>query len=423
VYPYIPAKIRDAGSCEPNNAPWKVFRLTETLRFLTAAHARDRLKISHKMLVAALTHHQVMVSFLDFIFPFGMQEYLEDFYFNGFREESRLSSPATGLVIPKLGRSGRDIRLCYNLKSVERSSDKHWPWSIRQTAVYHSFDVEYGKALWIMVKGNELMKERIRSSAANGAVGPTDLKNFGSTCEAFVSSLATHIMLAEWCDEDWRWYLNYLEGRLHDATRRATAILIETEPSIYESPIHRHKKTDTSSSVANTVATVVKKTFSKKHRNSSSDPAVPLADIPVQPPFPMKEGPPPPPGGGPPPPPFPPPGMPGSIPTEKQQPQEDEEDFTLKNLQLVQYLEEKANEISPVLAANIDILRELSEHYKSILTSDDCPTEIKSGCQIAFKNFEKRIKSITTDLERQKSRTQILLGLISNRKNLVSNTN
>lgn len=372
------------------------------------------------MLVAALTHHQVMVSFLDFIFPFGMQEYLEDFYFNGFREETRLSSPTSGLVIPRLGRSGRDIRLCYNLKSVERSSDQHWPWSIRQTAVYHSFDAEYGKALWIMVKGNELMKNRIQDSTAKDAVGSTDIKNFGSTSAAFASSLATHLMIAEWCDEDWRWYLNYLEGRLHGATRRATAILLEREPSIYESPVQHHKKTNTSSSVANTVATVVKKTFSKKHRNSNSDPAVPLSNIPVQTPFPMTNRLPPPPGGGPPPPPFLPPGVLGSVPNEKQSPPEDEGDFKLENLQLVQNLEEKAIEISPVLAANIDILRELSEHYKSVLTSDDCPAEIKSGCQAAFKDFEKRIRSITTDLERQKSRTQILLGLISNRKNLVS---
>jgi hypothetical protein len=372
------------------------------------------------MLVAALTHHQVMISFLDFIFPFGMQEYLEDFYFSGLRAETRLSGPTAGLVIPELGRSGRDIRLCYNLKSVERSSDKHWPWSIRQTAVYHSFDVENGKAFWIMVKGSKLMKERIQASTAKDAVGSLDLKRFGSNCEAFASSLATHLVLADWCDEEWRWYLNYLEERLHAATRRATAIIIEREPSIYESPVHHHARANTAPSMANRVATAAKRTFSRKHKKSNSDPGLPLANIPIQAPFPMTTGPPAPPGGGPPPPPMLPPGMPGSVPTEKNQPQEEEQDFTLKNLQLVQHLEEKANEVSPVLAANIDILVELSEHYKSVLSSDDCPNELKSGCQTYFGHFEKRIKSITIDLERQKSRTQILLGLLSNRKNLVS---
>jgi len=133
----------------------------------------------------------------------------------------------------------------------------------------------------------------------------------------------------------------------------------------------------------------------------------------------MITGPPPPLGGRPPPPPMVPPGMPGSVPTEKQKSEEEEQEFTLENLKLVQHLEEKANEVSPVIAANIDILRELGEHYKSMLSSDNCPDELKSGCQISFDDFEKRIKSIITDLERQKSRTQILLGMLSNRKNML----
>lgn len=361
-----------------------------------------------------------MVSFLDFIFPFGVQEYLEDFYFSGLREETRLSSPATGLVIPALGRSGRDIRLCYNLKSVERSSDKHWPWSIRQTAVYHSFDVETGKAFWIMIKGNKLMKNRIQESTAKDAIGSPDLKRFGTSCEAFASSLATHLVLAEWSREEWRWYLNYLEERLHAATRRATIMVLEREPSIYEAPVHHHSRTDTAASRASRVVTAVKKTMSRKHTNSLSNSSPSPANIQVQTPFQMPTGPPAPPGGGPQLPPMLPPGMPGAILRKNPQPKEEEPDFTLKNLQLVQFLEEKANEVSPVLAANIDILQELSEHYSSVLSSDDCPEELKSGCQTYFRNFEQRIKSIITDLERQRSRTQILLGLLSNRKNLVS---
>lgn len=400
-------------SPSPNQPSWRTLPEMGQFRFPIAAHARDRLKISRKMLVAAWTHHQVMVSFLDFIFPFGMQEYLEDFYFSGLREETRLSSPATGLVIPELGRSGRDIRLCYNLKSVERSSDKHWPWSIRQTAVYHSFDVENGTAFWIMVKGSTLMKKRIQESTAKNAVRPLDLNRFGSNCEAFASALATHLVLADWCVEEWRWYLNYLEERLHTATRRATAIIVETEPSIYESPVHHNTRANTTPSIAKRAATAAKKSFRRKHKKSNFEAELPLASIPVQPPFPMIIGPAPPP-------PMVPPGMPGSVPTEKQQSREEGTDFTLKNLQLVQHLEEKANEVSPVLDANIDILSELCGHYRAVLSSDDCPDELKSGCQTAFKQFEKRIKSIITDLERQKSRTKILLGLLSNRKNLVS---
>jgi hypothetical protein len=375
------------------------------------------------MLVAALTHHQAMVSFLDFIFPFGEQEYLEDFYFSGLREETRLSSPAKGLVIPELDRSGREIRLCYNLKSVERSlSDKNWPWSIRQTAVYHSFDVESGKAFWIIIKGNKLMKKRIQDSTSKDATGAADLVRFGSNSEAFASSLATHLVLAEWCDEEWRWYLNYLEERLHSATRRASSMIHERPLSIYESPINHQKRAKTSPSMVSRAATAVKKTLSRRHKKSNSVPdtsGISLASIPVQTPFPMTSGPQLPPGGGPPLPPVPPPGMPGSVPNE-QQPQEEEE-FTVSNLQFVQNLEEKVNQVSPVLDSNIDILRELCEHYGWVLSSNDCPDELRNGSDslASFKHFEKKIKSIITNLERQKSRTQILFGLLSNRKNLV----
>ena len=182
-------------------------------------------------MVAALTHYQVMASFLDFIFPFGMQEYPQDFYFSGLREETALQSLPQGLVIPKLGRSGREIRVCYNLKSVETSkSSREWPWSIRQTAVYHSFDVETGKSFWIVVKGSELIKDRIQEATRKGSNSSPELRSFETTAQAFNSTLATHLVLCDWCDEEWRWYLKYPEERLQDATRRGLAI-IDRDPT------------------------------------------------------------------------------------------------------------------------------------------------------------------------------------------------
>jgi predicted RNase H-like nuclease (RuvC/YqgF family) len=109
--------------------------------------------------------------------------------------------------------------------------------------------------------------------------------------------------------------------------------------------------------------------------------------------------------------------MPGGIPNDYRV--EEEEDFTFKNLQLVQHFEDKANEVAPVLEANIDILTEMREHYQSILRSEECPDEIKTGCQREFAEFKKRITRIVTDLQRQRSRTQILSRLLSDRKSLV----
>lgn len=374
------------------------------------------------MLVAALTHHQVMPSFLDFIFPFGVQEYLQDFYFSGLREETRLQSPGEGLFLPKLGRSGREIRMCYNLKSVEVSKNNpEWPWSIRQTAVYHSFDVETGKSFWVTVKGNQLIRDRIQAATKKGSTGSPSLKSFESIAKAFASTLATHLVLCDWCDEEWRWYLNYLEKRLQQATGRSLAIIIDKEPSLFDEPLHRNVKPASPSSLLRTVRTVsnfTKRTLSTTSRltRQSSD----LEKVPYAAPFPFPPTTPtsPPPPPGPLPPPKIPAGMPGSVPNEKQA--EEDEDFTFKNLQMVQHFEEKANEVAPVLEANIDILTELKEHYRSILNSEDCPDELKAGCRKEFAEFEKRINTIVIDLQRQCSRTKLLQRLLSDRKGLVS---
>jgi hypothetical protein len=371
------------------------------------------------MFVAVLTHHQVTPAFLDFIFPFGMQEYPQDFYFSGLREETMLKSPPGGLVVPILGRSGREIRVCYNLKSVETlPNNKEWPWSIRQTAVYHSFDVETGKSFWIIVKGNERIRNRIQAETAKESTDPTDLKSFGSVGQAFASALATHLVLCNWCDEEWRWYLNYLENRLQDATRRALAIIIDKEPSLFEEPIHPEAKSPSSPSIFRSVTERTKRTFSKTSRRSKSSTELEKQKIQVPFAYPPPSFLPPPPSGTPPPPPIIPPGMPGAMPNDKRM--ADDEAFTFKNLQLVQYFEEKANEVAPVLEANIDILTELKEHYQLIFKSDDFPDEFKLSCKSAISQFEKRINWIITDLQRQKSRTMILKTLLSDRKGLVS---
>jgi hypothetical protein len=300
------------------------------------------------MIMAALTHHQVMASFLDFVFPFGNQEYPEDFYFSGLREETRLQSPTTGLVLPQLGRSGKEIRLCYNLKSVEMSQrNPQWPWSIRQTAVYHSFDVETGKAFWIVVKGNQLIKNRIQAATEQSALGSSGLKSFESTAHAFASSLATHLVLCDWCHEEWRWYLNYLEKRFQDATRRSLAIIIEPERSLFEEPAQYDEKPASSPSILRTVTNFTKRTLSTTTKRSKSSTG--LEQTPIQIPFPIPSTPPSPPQSPPPPtrppaPPTVPPGLPGGMPNDRHA--EEEEDFTFKNLQLVQHFEEKVNEVA-----------------------------------------------------------------------------
>lgn len=120
--------------------------LTRFRSFIYARNGRERLKTTRQMLMTIFSYHQVMPAVLDFLFPFGRQEYAKDFHFSGFRQDTCLAEFERGLQIPELGWSGLGIQLCYGLKSVETSlSQPEWPWSIRQCAIHHSLDLESGR--------------------------------------------------------------------------------------------------------------------------------------------------------------------------------------------------------------------------------------------------------------------------------------
>ncbi|TVY37913.1 hypothetical protein LOCC1_G008368 [Lachnellula occidentalis] len=384
--------------------------------FIHSPHSRAHLKLSKEMLECTFTHHQVMPAFLDFVFPFGDQENMQDFHFSGFREETRLLASDGELSIPALGRSGRDVRLCYNLKSVESSnSNPKMPWSIRQVAVYHSFDVETGKAFWTVIKGNQLLKNRIEAATVSATSGRGNLNSFETTASSFSSTLATHLAICDWCDEEWRWYLNDLEEKLRNATLNSLAIPMTTKPTPIAEPPRQIIK-QSSASVFRQVSNFTKASMKIGSWSTwSSNGNLDMEKQQIRPSFPQPSElistP-----GRPPPPPKLPPGISCAIQNDKDQ---DDDRFTFGDLQQVQYLEECANEVFLVLEANVDVLEELRDHYQSIMKDEDFPGNIKTGCRREFARFEKRLSSITVDLRRQRSRTQNFQHLLGERKSLL----
>jgi hypothetical protein len=382
----------------------KQTRIKVTLySFLHAPHSRERLYTSRKLLTLLLTYHQVMPSFLDFIFPFGRQENANDFYFSGFRQETRLEDVYKRLQIPEIGRSGREIRMCYNLKSVEPSEyQPSFPWSIRQTAVYHSLDVETGQTFWIILKGDELIKERIEetSGSPGGIHNPSDRVPWR---DSFASSLATHMIICDWCGEDLRWYISYLEQTLQEKTRRTLAVKVETPASPVSEKVAK-------SITWNTVSTHIpeKSSFRSDSFFKRSSPVSPLraTSIPAEVP-PARPSPP-----GPPPPRsntmY---SQMGGLPNPT--------NFSFADLQQVQLVEDKANEVLLILESNVNVLTELKEHYRSVTISEHCPEELIRDCSRDIQRFEKRIVGIINDLRIQQSRTTTLLRLLADRKSLV----
>lgn len=366
--------------------------------FVHAPHSRAKLRVTRKMLLSTLTYHQVMPSFLDFLFSYGEQHHAQDFHFTGFRHETRLSEAQRELSIPGLGRSGRNVQLCYNLRSVEYSPDpeaeaeadpEYWPWSIRGTATHHAFDFESGQSNWIIVKGNELMKKRIIEETSSGAgLAP---KDYESLAGAFSSTLFTHLMLCNWACENWRWYINFLEQAVQKITRKTLSLTVSKAPSA-PMPAPQYARTATGDLVNKVLSQSAKMVRIEKHSVVASPQGPP-------------QGPP------------PPPPVAAANPIDSDLSQGSE--FSFEDLQRIEHIEEQANETLLVITLNSKVMTALGEHYHSIMDSKDCPVDLKTGCDVDFARFMSRLASISDELQIQKARVETLLRLLADRKALV----
>ena len=133
-----------------------------------------------------------------------------------------LQKPTIALPVPGLHRSGRQYQLCYNLKGVsaitkDAVEKKLDTWSIRQTAIHHQFDIEFGTSLWIVTKGRLDIKERYKE--LTGKDGRPEDKAYGDLEQCFRSSLAPHLLFCHWSTEDWHEYIRWLEDIVNGDVR------------------------------------------------------------------------------------------------------------------------------------------------------------------------------------------------------------
>ena len=347
------------------------------------------------MLTLVLTYHQVLPSFLDFLFPFGHQQYAQDFHFAGFKYEDRFSDVDNGLRIPELGWSGRDYQFCYNLRSIEPSKgEPEWPWSIRQSAMYHSFDVETGRANWINLKGNELLKRRIRS--ATGSPGPSETSCSGTVDRAFVSTLAIHLVMCEWSGENWRWYVNFLEESLQATSRPTLSAMVDPFPSSMadEAPSMMAQRASSDMDIIMSNPILRKAPAQAYHLKSRPIAnSKTLSDIDLAQEL--------------------------EYETLQHEAASTHQDFSFSDLQRIQFIQEKVNETLLVLKMNVEVLAELRQHYRSIYESEGWLCSLYSKCKKDVSRFEKRVIAVEKDIRMQHARTETLMRLLADRKNLV----
>lgn len=363
-------------------------------RFIHAPHSRAKLRVTRKMLVTTTSYHQIMPSFLNFLFSFGAQHHGEDYCFTGFRHDTRLGDLERSVDIPTLGRSGRTLRLCYSLRSVEPSpTQDEWPWSIRGLATHHSFDFETGRTSWLIVKGEGgvSMKERIitETSFKKGSM----LHKSESRGQAFSSTMSSHLLLCHWSVENLRWYINYMEQEVQSITRKTLSVRL-TKPQTEPKPMSLFTRT------ANGVLVPPRKTSASKSFITKRQPTAPTAK--VTPVLPTQS----------------PPGPPGPPPTLSTLARPVNE-FSFEDLRRIEYIEEHANQALLVNTLNSGVLLALAQHYTSVMESKSCPDDLKTECVNDFRRFVDRISDISAEIQTEKARGETLLRLLADRKALV----
>ncbi|KAH8726020.1 hypothetical protein GQ44DRAFT_680205 [Phaeosphaeriaceae sp. PMI808] len=352
--------------------------------FIQAKNSRAPLSISSDMLKYIFSYYQIPPSFLDLIFSFGARENAMYNDFSALHKESRLFHKQRGLEIPKLGRSGHDVRISYNLRSVEYSPNQvPFEWSIRQTAVYHSFDIVTGKTWWINVKGNRLLENRIFE-----AEPMFDDSYADPSAWSLSASLKTHIVFAEWAGENWRSYINDLEEEVQRLTIRTLAAPIEQYSKSYSrSSTLIPSETSTKSTLPVGTNRIHLKEKPKALESRRSLPGEGIANH-------------------------------NTIPPPSARNRRVSLDwFTFSDIQDVQHIEEKIEEAIVVISFNKTTLEDLRRLYRSLFSEN--PTNRWMECVEDMDIFEMQLVEIEKDLNTQSVRSKSLLTKLQERKSLL----
>lgn len=381
-----------------------------------------------------------MPRFLDLALTFGEQVAEKDFHYTAFNAENFLdASEAKKYCIPRLGRSGREIRHCFNLWSVEESETSPYGWAIRQTAAYHSFDVCTGRNVWINVKGNELMQERITQAlGSKRQIQPTSLK---TPSGAFSASLLTLLIVLEWSGESWKSLVNELEKQLSDILMKAKNApfkKIEEALSLDPDVLLQHltateatagklsRRTDSGISakppprtdtIRSAWSSVTPKRILSGFSRASTKVDAEKRDSPVltetkSTPEPLKLE----------------PLLRSPTPQQTQFTSGSVtkskfsvlQEFTVDGLQKLTTIATKLHELKLVMKLNAEVINEIMDYYKTSIESDDFPADIKTNCAADLNDFFRRARAVIRGLEMEQSRSGTLMRMFEDGKSLVS---
>lgn len=394
--------------------------------FFSARHSRAPMYCSKEMFDLVMTFHQTMPPFVDLVLGFGKPRSEQEFHYASFRSENYIGvSQGRKRAIPQLGRSGREIRHCFNLWSPEKSeASGSMTWPLRQAAAYHAFDVESGQSLWINFKANDVVKARIIDATAS--CDSFHAESLSRLSGSFAATLTTHLILFEWCSENWRWYNKNLEEKLRDILDKVNnapveqvegvlkydaKMLVQTlrdnpqtlspkPPATRQNSISSWAPSSPVRKMSRALTGLTTNTVqSTEHRSLSA--SVPLSPL-IGPPrdSPTK--------------------ITGEIQSEQDQdPFEVLQDFSIERLQCLNGIGADLHTSRLVMKLNADIMKEILTHYQSLWDDGEFPHDIKDGCKYSFLEFIRRTKSMVRSLEMEIARIGTLMLLLNDGRELV----
>ena len=347
----------------------------------------------------------VMPDFIDFLFAFGYQESVRDPSFSGFRQRIRYSDERSNLRFSHPSLTETEIQLCYNLKSVEFVTSAQKEGSIRQCAVHHSLNLDNGRTSWLFVKGNCLIKRRIEKATSKRGVPA--MSNFETPGRAFAAALATHLVLCEWSNEQWRWYLNDLEDESQQVCGRTLSaplnVLSKSEVE-HNEWLFSGKGSRTLISGDNAAISrshdVGSRIFERGEKQTSG-----RTNISSQP--------------------LPPHIIMAGVATANPQRTDSwssdaSQDWSISQIQRIQYIQERIHEVKFTLQQNLQIMHQLKDFYQNRVDWTEFKIWDKALSPQQFKNFLFRLDCIKNDVQMHILRTELLSERLSQRKSLVS---
>lgn len=370
------------------------------------------------MLRYLCSYEQVSPILIDVLASFGRQKAPLGFQSASFCQDDLTKPSQPALVeIPQLGRSGWELRHCYKLHGLEASSpNSKAKWTMRQTAIYHSFDLENGRAMWLSVKANNEIRDRIKEGTESLEV--MRASNSSSPGSSFAACLTTHLIVFDWCTEGWRLHLGEIESNVRKILVKVKSTPLEplgdelnftprlinaaTMPSLRDRESSMISRQDTlqvrngplkalnTNKAGNTKLCTAMNAIGPTDELEKSRGANPPQDVLDQ-----RER--------------------LSNHLEKLK------GFSFTELQSLNFFTGKLQEVKLAMYLNIGVLRSTREYYRQRYQSTQFPSAIKdfSESNGSFERFIQRVMSLEQDLEADVARTEALILLIEDGKRLV----